>query len=160
MAAMDNILVKDDTVTTPVEFTLYPVTDTPNPVWRAAVANVPLDGQIKMALSDETLKSGAVKMTMKLEVPVLETLGASGTSAGYVAPPKVAYVTTAIFTMFSDRRSTTQDRANALKMALGLIQGASATTATGVLNQASAGNAVVNSTLPIPNAFTRSIKPN
>lgn len=160
MAAMDNILVKDDTVTTPVEFTLAPVTDTPNPVWRSSVANVPLDGQVRLSLMDETLKNGATKMTMKLEVPVMETLGASGTSAGYVAPPKVAYVNTCIFTMYSDRRSTTQDRANALKMAIGILQGASATTATGVLNQASAGNAVVNSTLPITNAFTRVVKPN
>lgn len=160
MAAMDNILVKDDTVTTPVEFTLAPVTDTPYPVWRSSVANVPLDGQVRLSLMDESLKNGATKMTMKLEVPVMETLGASGTSAGYVAPPKVAYVDTCIFTMYSDRRSTTQDRANALKMAIGILQGASATTATGVLNQASAGNAVVNSTLPITNAFTRVIKPN
>lgn len=160
MGQMTDLLVKDDTVTTPVEFSLAPVTDTPSPLWRASVANVPLDGQVRFTLSSDPLKNGGVKMTAKLEVPVLETLGASGTSAGYVAPPKVAYVTTAIFTMFSDRRATTQDRANALKMAIGLLQGASATTATGVLNQASAGNAVVNSALPITHAFTRVIKPN
>lgn len=160
MGQMTDLLVKDDTVTTPVEFILAPVTDTPSPLWRAGVANVPLDGQVRFTLSSDSLKNGGIKMTAKLEVPVLETLGASGTSAGYVAPPKVAYVTTAIFTMFSDRRATTQDRANALKMAIGLLQGASATTATGILNQASAGNAVVNSVLPITNAFTRVIKPN
>jgi len=160
MAAMDNILVKDDTVTTPVEFTLVPITDTPDPMWRASVANVPIDGQVRLTLSQVNTKNGGSKMTMKLEVPVLETLGASGTSAGYVAPPRVAYVTTSIFTMFSDRRSTTQDRANALKMALGVLQGASATTATGVLANTSAGNAFVNSVLPITQAFVRVIKPN
>lgn len=160
MAAMDNLLVKDDTVTTPVEYTLYPVTDTPNPVWRASVANAPLDGQVKFTLSLETLKNGSTKMTGKLEVPVLETLGASGTSAGYVAPPRVAYVTTCIFTMFADRRSTTQNRADALKMAIGILQGASATTATGILANTAAGNAFVNSVLPITQAYTRQIKPN
>lgn len=160
MAAMNNLMVKDDTVTTPVEFTLKPITDNPAPLWRAEVANVPLDGQIRFSMTSEKVKSGAYKMSAKLEVPVLETLGASGTSAGYVAPPKVAYTDSAIFTMFSDRRATTQDRANVMKMMLGLLQGASETTATGVLNQASAGNAVVNSTLPVVNAFTRVVLPN
>jgi hypothetical protein len=159
MAVMDNILVKDDTVTTPVEFTLVPVADNPDCIWRASVANVPMDGQVRLTLHSEVLKNGGSKMTAKLEVPVLETLGASGTSAGYTAPPKVAYVTTCIFTMFSDRRSTSQNRADTLKMALGILQGASATTATGILANTAAGNAFVNSTLPITQAFTRVIKP-
>lgn len=159
MAAMDNILVKDDTITTPVEFTLNPITDSPNAVWRAAVAGVPLSGQMKATLSTEELKNGVQKVTMKLEVPVMETLGASGTSTGYVAPPKVAHTITGIFTMFSESRATTQNRADAMKLALGILQGASSTTATGVLANTSAGNAFVNSVLPIPYAFTRIIKP-
>lgn len=159
MPAMNNILVKDDTVTTPVEFTLVPVTDTPSPLYRAQVANVPIDGQIRLTLSESATKNGGYKVTAKLEVPVLETLGASGTSAGYVAPPKVAYVTTCIFTMFSDRRSTSQNRADALKMAIGILQGASETTATGILANTAAGNAWVNSTLPVVNAFTRVVLP-
>ncbi len=160
MSTMTNLLVKDDTVTTPVEYTLIPVTDTPFPQWRASVSGVPLDGQIRFSLADEAVKSGGYKMTAKLEVPVMETLGASGTSAGYVAPPKVAHVVTCIFTMFSDRRATTQNRADALKMAIGMLQGASSTTATGVLANTSAGNAFVTSVLPIPNAFVNQIKPN
>jgi hypothetical protein len=156
---MTNILVKDDTVTTPVEFTLIPVENTPLPRWRASVAGVPIEGQVQLSVDVQKLKTGGYKTTVKLEVPVLETLGASGSSAGYVAPPKVAYVTTCIFSMFSDRRSTTQDRANALKMALGVLQGASATTATGVLANTSAGNAFVTSVLPIPNAVIQTVKP-
>lgn len=159
MAAMDNILVKDDTVTTPVEFTLVPVADNPDCIWRANVANVPMDGQVRFTLHSEVLKNGGMKMTGKLEVPVLETLGASGSSSGYTAPPKVAHTTVCIFTMFSDRRSTSQDRANALKMAVGIMQGASAVTATGVLANTAAGNAFVNSSLVIPQAFIRVIKP-
>lgn len=159
MPAMTDLLVKDDTITTPVEFTLQPVTDTPNPLWRAGVAGVPLDGQVRLTLSASDVKSGGKKMSVKLEVPVMETLGASGTSAGYVAPPKVAYVNTAIFTTFTDGRATTQNRADLLKLMIGILQGASSTTATGVLNQASAGNAVVNSVLPIPQAFVRQILP-
>jgi hypothetical protein len=105
---------------------------------------------MRFRLSEEQLKDGNWKRTAKLEVPVMETLGASGTSAGYVAPPKVAYVETMIFTHFSNRRSTGADRANSLKLMVGLLQGASSTTATGVLNQASAGSAFANSVLPVP----------
>lgn len=160
MPAMTNLLVKDDTVTTPVEFTFTPVTDTPIPFWRTAVANVPLEGQMRAYASATKQKNGSYKITVKLEVPVMETLGASGTSAGYVAPPKVAYVNTAIFTMFADKRSTTQDRANLLKLALGLVQGASSTTATGILANTAAGNAFVNSVLPIPQLYTAVVVPN
>jgi len=159
MPAMTNILVKDD-AGTPVEFTLVPVTDTPDPIWRGTVSNVPLDGQPRLTLSQEKTKAGAYKVTAKLEVPVLETLGASGTSAGYVAPPKVAYVTTGIFTMFADGRSTTADRANALKMLVGFLQGSSSTTNTGILANNAAGDAWKNSVLVGPQAFTQMVVPN
>lgn len=159
MGAMTNLLVKDDAAT-PIEITMIPVTDTPDSIWRGTQAGVPLSGQSRFTLTETELKNGSIKMSAKLEVPVMETLGASGSSSGYVAPPKVAYVTTCIFTMFADGRSTSQDRANAMKMAVGLLQGASSTTATGVLNQASAGGAYVASALPVPNAFTSAVRPN
>ncbi len=160
MGAMTNLLVKDDTTGTPVEFTFVPVTDTPNPFWRATNATTPIDGQPRITVSMERTKSGDYKLTAKLEVPVMETLGASGTAAGYVAPPKVAYVNTGIFTMFASYRSTLSDRANCLKLMIGLLQGASSTTATGVLNQASAADAVKNSVLPITRFFTNVELPN
>lgn len=160
MAAMTNLLVKDDTTGTVVENTLVPISDTPNPFWRSAIAGVPFEGQIRLAITSELTKSGSYKFTGKLEVPVMETLGASGTSAGYVAPPKVAYVNTAILTMFADGRSTVSDRANLLKMMVGLAQGASSTTATGILAQTAAADAWKNSTLPIVLFFTQGVIPN
>lgn len=159
MGAMTNLLVKDD-ATSPVEFTLVPITDTPIPYWRATVAGTPLEGQVRLYSSTEQLKSGAWKITAKLEVPVMETLGASGTAAGYVAPPKVAYVNTAILTVFADKRSTIADRSNLLKMILGIAQGVTSTTATGTLNQASAGDSFKNSTAPGPQLFTAVVLPN
>lgn len=153
MSTMTNLLIKDDAAT-PIEFTFKPVTDTPAPIYRCNVAGVPLAAQPRLSFLNEELKGSRVKLSVKLEVPVQETLGASGTSAGYVAPPKVAYVNAGIFTMFVDPRSTSQDRANLLKMMLGVLSGASATTATGVLNQASAGSAFVNSVLQGPSFFT------
>jgi hypothetical protein len=160
MGAMTNLLIKDDTITTPVEFTFIPITDTPNPFWRASSSSAPLEGQPRLTLSHEVLKSGDHKLTAKLEVPVMETLGASGTAAGYVAPPKVAYVNTAIFSMFVSARSTLADRANTLKLLAGAISGASSTTATGVLDQSSAGDAWKNSVLPVTQFFTQLVVPN
>jgi len=153
MATMTNLLVKDD-ANPLVEQTLVPITDTPEPYWRSQMASVPFEGQIRLTQSVIKQKNGSYKITAKLEVPVMETLGASGTSFGYVAPAKVAYVTTAILTMFADRRSTVEDRSNTLKMMIGLIAGASSTTATGTINGASAANVVKNSTAAFPQLFS------
>lgn len=158
MSSMTNFLVKDDTAT-PVEWTFLPVTDTPYPLWRANAAGIPLDAQPRITASIDATKSGW-KVTVKLEVPTQETLGASGSSAGYVAPPKTAYVTTGIFTMFVDKRSTTADRVNTLKMIVGLLQGATSTTATGTLDQATAGAGWTASTAPLVLLFNGLILPN
>jgi hypothetical protein len=153
MSAMTSLLLKDDAAT-PKEWSLFPVTDTPNPLWRASDVALPLEAQPTVELSFENLKSGAVKVSAKLVLPVLETLGASGTSLGYVAPPKVAYAPTIIVTMFTDKRSTATDRANLLKMMIGLLQGATSTTSTGTINQASAGDVYKSSNAPFPYGFT------
>jgi hypothetical protein len=137
MSAMTNILVKDD-ANPVVEMTFVPVTDKDGvPFWRTNTAGVPFEGQMRLWMSEEQVKSGAYKRTVKLEVPVMETLGTAGTSAGYQAAPKVAYVETHIHTCYSHQRSTQADRANSLKMAVGVLQGASSTTATGILTQSS-----------------------
>lgn len=159
MAAMTSILVKDD-ASTVYEWTFGAITDNPEPFWRGMKDGVPIEGQPRLTLSNVKLKNQGYKVTAKLEVPVMETLGASGTSAGYVAPPRVAYVTTCIFTMFVDRRSIAQDRANALKMAVGLLAGASGATGTGTMSQASAANSFLNSVMPVPFAFTQLVQPN
>lgn len=153
MAAMTNLLVKDD-ANPLVELTFVPITDTPEPLWRTQLASVPFEGQMTLRQSIVKQKNGSYKITAKLEVPVMETLGASGTSAGYVAPPKVAYINPIIVTMFADKRSTIADRANMFKLMLGLLAGASSTTATGTLNGASAADAVKNSTAAMPQLFT------
>lgn len=152
MGAMTNLLVKDD-ASTRKEFTLIPITDTPHPRWRAAEAGIPVDGQLQIEAYEEVLKGGERRRVLKVLEPVMETLGASGTSAGYVAPPKVAYRISAFASMIVDPRSTVADAANALSLLVGLTQGASSTTATGTLDQASAGDAFKNSTAPLVRFF-------
>jgi hypothetical protein len=150
MASATNILVKDDSNPL-VEYTLVPIRGD-RPTWRAQVAGVPLNGQITVEqLANDYLPDGNTRRVLKLNVPVMETLGASGTSAGYVAPQKVAYTTPVTISLVANQRSSIADIANAVKMALGLIGGASSTTATGTLNGASAADAVKNGTGP----FTR-----
>jgi hypothetical protein len=150
MASATNILVKDDSNPL-VEYTLVPIRGD-RPTWRAQVAGVPLNGQITVEqLANDYLPDGNTRRVLKLNVPVMETLGASGTSAGYVAPQKVAYITPVTISLVANQRSSIADIANAVKMALGLIGGASSTTATGTLNGASAADAVKNGTGP----FTR-----
>lgn len=159
MAAMTNLLVKDD-ANPLVELTFIPITDTPDPLWRTAIAGVPMDGQVRLSQSVIKQKNGSYKITAKLEVPVMETLGTSGTSAGYVAPPKVAYVNTVIVSLFADSRSTIADRANSLKLMLGCLAGATSVTATGTINGASAADAYKNSSAPFPQLFSTLILAN
>jgi len=159
MPAMTNLLVKDDAAT-PVEYTFVPITDTPTPLWRTNISGVPIEGQMRSTWTQEKLKNGSYRIVIKTEVPVMETLGASGTSAGYVAPPKVAYTLTAITTIFADRRSTIADRANLVRLHIGLIQGASSTTATGILKNNDAGDTWKNSSLPGPQHLINMVLPN
>lgn len=152
MAAMTNILVKDDSNPL-VELTLVPVSNA-RPKWRAQVAGVPIDAQVTVELLvNEKLADGNYRRVMKLEVPELETLGTAGTSAGYVAPQKVAFRTPYTVSTIANARGTTNSAANALKLVLGLLQGASSTTATGTIDQTVAADTVKNSTAPIVRFF-------
>lgn len=148
MGQMANILVKDDSNPL-VEFTLVPVTND-RPKWRAQVSGVPLDGQVTAELVANTkLADGNYRRVFKVEVPVMETLGASGTSAGYVAPPKVAYRIPVTLSIVVNQRATAADVANAVKILAGCVAGASSTTATGTLDGASAADAWKSGTGPI-----------
>lgn len=157
MPAMTNLLVKDDAA---VEHTLVPITDNPNPQWRDSAAGVALSGQIRFSLLSEKLKNGTYRLVAKTEVPVMETLGASGTSSGYVAPQAVAYILPVTTTLYAPPRSTIADRANALRLHVGCVQGASATTATGTLSNNAAASAWAGSVLPVPAFFTQVVVPN
>jgi hypothetical protein len=158
MGAATDILVKDD-ATSPVEHTFIPANDKAGAFWRTKIVNVPFDGQMKLWFSEEVVKDGSYRRVVKVEVPVMETLGAAGTSAGYVAPPKVAYRETHIHTTFSSGRATQADRANSLKIALAFIQGASSTTGTGTLDNAAAGDAFKASVAPGVNFLINGVMP-
>lgn len=158
MSAMDNVLVKDDAAT-PVEITFVPVTANPTPKWRAGLTGVPFEGQPTIELSEESLRNGGYKRQVIVGLPVMETLGASGSALGYVAPQKVAYVEKIYITQISSGRSTVSDRANLLKLAIGIMQGAYSTTGGGTLANTAAGDAWKTSTRPFPLFFTQGVIP-
>jgi len=145
MGQMANILVKDDSNPL-VEFTLVPVANN-RPKWRAQVTGVPVDGQITVEqIANVKLADGNYRRVLKLEVPELETLGTAGTSAGYVAPQKVAFRTPVTVTIVQNQRATIASMANALKLLIGLLGGAYSTTGGGTLNGTSAADAVKSNT--------------
>jgi len=108
MATQANITVFDG-ASTPVVHTL--VTDGVRQVgnvvtayWKETQSGVPDYAQIRFTLIKETLKSGVVKTTSRLEVPVMESV--SGQNAqGYTAPPKVANVERCEKVQYSHPRS-------------------------------------------------------
>ena len=138
MSQMANILIKDDSNTS---LTMVPVKASNNEVaWRGNAAGVPADGQIRLSIVWEHLKNRTWRGSVKLEVPSMESVQGS-TAAGYVAAPSVAYVTVVILTLFAPARSTNTDRANAVRMMIHALTGASSTAATEVDAAAGAANA-------------------
>ena len=95
MAAQSHIIVFDG-ASTPVSHALVAdgVRQNGNVVtasWKETLAGVPDYAQIRYWMIRETLKSGVVKTTCRLDLPVMESV--SGVNAsGYTAPPKVANV--------------------------------------------------------------------
>lgn len=155
--ATTDIKVKDDA--TLLETTLVKVAETGNEtMWRGNNPLIPLEAQLRLTMTVEALKRGH-RVSLKTEVPVMETLGASGTSDGYVAPPKVAYVIPVITTMFVDPRCTATDRANALKVHECAVLGASNTSGQGLLGITAVAAAYLNSVLPAPLMFTGLVRP-
>lgn len=159
MTAMTNLLVYDDE-TTPNEFTFEPLSDdSDSSIWRTSVATVPDAGQKRFTVSQVKLKNGQWKTSAKLESPVMEVPVATGVG-GYMAAPKVAHTVTTILTQFSDQRATAQDRANALRILLGLSS--ASTAASGSTQQAvnTLTQTFVTSTRMILRCFIALVRPN
>lgn len=159
MADMTNILLQDDTDTT---ITLIPVSNAnQNLMWRGDAASVPIDGQVRLTSTWERLKSGDYRLSAKLEVPVMETIGAAA-ATGYVANAKVAYVMVGIFTLFAPARSSIADRANVYRMLSHAIIGAGTAADAGSFPGTAAADAYksLGSTYPMPYGFIHLAMPN
>jgi hypothetical protein len=157
MADMNNILLQDDQ---DVTHTFLPVSNAnQNLVWRENATGVPIDGQARLTSTWERLKSGDYRLSAKLEVPVMETIGAAAAS-GYVAAPRVAYVMVGIFTLFAPARSTIADRANVYRMLAHAIIGANHTADYGSFPGTAAADAFAGLAGPMPFGFINLVMPN
>lgn len=160
MADQKNILLQDDNDAT---VTLYPVLGEfqgRGLIWRSNIAGVPVDGQVRLTVTQTPLAKGGFKVTEKLEVPKMETLLESSAS-GYPAAPKVAYVDTRITSTFSTNRTTTADLADLTRMGLHASLGASDVADTGLNVLTGAADVVlgVAATSPVPYAVVNNLGP-
>ncbi|MFZ6846584.1 hypothetical protein, partial [Undibacterium sp. RuTC16W] len=86
-------------------------------VFRELAASKPDMACVRLTLSAEKMKSGVVKTTRKLEVPIMRIIPAGAVSAdGRVAAPEVSHVETDIRTRFHHPLSTATERADSLRM--------------------------------------------
>jgi len=159
MADMANILLTDDTGTS---LTFLPISNADkNLVWRGNITGVPISGQPRITAVWDMLKDGGYRLSAKLEVSVMETIGASA-ATGYVAAPRVGYVMVGIFTMFAPARSTIADRANLVRMCAHLLIGAGSTANAGFSASAAVADTFKNAaaTATMPYALVNIAMPN
>lgn len=88
--------------------------------WRETLAGVPEEAQTKFWLIKEKLKSGVVKLTARLEVPVMESVSGQNAS-GYTAPPKVANVERTEMVEFVHPRSIETNRRIGNQMLVNIV---------------------------------------
>lgn len=91
-------LVAYDGAATPVSHTFLPVSvvrekDEVIADWREAIASVPVYAQPRVTMKLKRMGSGVYRVSSRVSVPVMETVG-SQNAAGYTAAPKVAYENT------------------------------------------------------------------
>lgn len=74
-------------------------------VYRESVANVPVEAQGTITLSQETLPSGVFKVEAQVATPVMEAVSGQN-AAGYTAAPKIAYTVRAVTTFYFSGRTS------------------------------------------------------
>jgi len=131
MPAMANILLRSDVDGT-TDHIFCPVKDVPFPSWRENVSGVPIVGQGRLEVQNETLKDNSVRVNFKITKPIMEVIP-SGTvnSSGVQAGPAVADTEFVSVTFKLSPRGTNDTRAELLRMVSHLLCGAGSTTGAG-----------------------------
>jgi len=83
--------------------------DTSIASWKETVNTIPDYAQMRLTQLRQKLKSGTVKCTSRVEVPVMESI-AGQNAAGYTASPKVAFVDRSEYVTFASPRSTSASK--------------------------------------------------
>ncbi len=113
MSAQANIVAFDG-AGTPVSHTFTPV-DAYREIgvlvaeWRENLSTVPTYACPKVSTRLQKLKSGVYRASVRLEVPVMESVSGQN-AAGYTAAPKVAHTITQEWVGYYHERATQADR--------------------------------------------------
>lgn len=134
MSQMAN-LVAFDGAATPVSHTLAPISVEKQGIetvalYREGLSTLPVYAQVSTTVKQKKMQSGVYRTSVRVEVPVMEAVGAVN-AAGYTSPPKVAYVNTVEAVGYFHERSTIEQRRLARQLAVNILNGI-ATTVTPV----------------------------
>lgn len=133
MAQQANITVFDGAAT-PVSHTLVGEgierlpDGTIKAVWKESLSGVPDYAQVRVTMTKRRLKTGVWRVTCRGEVPVMESISGQN-SAGYTAPPKVAYVDTLDTIGYFHERSVLAGRRLVRQMVTNITNGVSTSVA-------------------------------
>jgi hypothetical protein len=114
MGQMANIAVYDG-ASTPVLHTLVGEEIRRDPdgtlraTWKESLTGVPDYAQVRCIMTKRKLPSGVFRVTVRSEVPVMESVSGEN-AAGYTAPPKVAYTDTVESVGYFHERGTLAGR--------------------------------------------------
>lgn len=126
-------LVAFDGAATPVSHTFLPVSvvrdkDEVVAEWREALASVPVYAQPRVTMKMKRMGSGVYRVSSRVSVPVMETVG-SQNAAGYTAAPKVAYENTVETIGYFHERSDITGRRLARQLAVNIDNGVATSVA-------------------------------
>lgn len=105
-------------------------------IYREQSADVPEYAQGQVTLKLKRMSSGVYRVSTRVEIPVMESVGAQN-AAGYTAPPKVAYTDTVEAIGYYHERATIAGRRLVRQLAVNILNGV-ATSVAPVTNVAPA----------------------
>lgn len=127
MASLTTNLVAFDGASTPVSHTFVGKSVSKNgdelvAVYREQNTGVPEYAQGQVTLKLKRMSSGVYRVSTRVEIPVMESVGAQN-AAGYTAPPKVAYTDTVEAIGYFHERATIEGRRRVRQLAVNILNG-------------------------------------
>lgn len=150
MAAQANITVFDG-ASTPVSHTFIGeevarlVDGSVIAKWKETSLTLPDYACNRITMTKRKLKNGVTRVSIDVEVPVMEAINAQN-SSGYTAPPKVAHVVKESAVVFRHERSTETDARLARQLLVNLLN--NITTSVAAATSGPASDAIDKYILP------------
>lgn len=123
MSAIANIIAYDGAAT-PAIHSFVPVSvtrekDSVVAEYREQIASLPAEAQGRVTVIKTSLKNGIIRTSTRVEIPVMEAIGAQN-AAGYTAAPKVAFIDTCDIVSYASPRSTITGRRTVRQLAVNI----------------------------------------